>query len=101
MSVDAVLTHYSSYRKTCVASSVCSAEHFASQYFEKSVGTSMQQQQHNTISQPHAASEQLATQQQGISQFAQHSETVLHIPAICDNKIQINATMPSLCTKRG
>ena len=58
----------------------------------------MQQQQHNTISQPHAASEQLATQQQGISQLAQHSATVLNIPAICDSKIQIDATTLSLCT---
>ena len=44
-----------------------SAEHFASQDFNKSVGTSTQQKPHNIISQTHAASEQLSTQQQGIS----------------------------------
>jgi hypothetical protein len=80
-----------------VASSV-SAEHFASQDFNKSAGTSTRPQPHNITSQPHAAPEQLATQQQGISQLAQHSATVLNIPAICDSKIQIDATTLSLCT---
>ena len=80
-----------------VASSV-SAEHFASQDFNKSAGTSTRPQPHNITSQPHAAPEQLATQQQGISQLAQHSATVLNIPAICDSKIQIDATTFSLCT---
>jgi hypothetical protein len=64
-----------------VASSV-SAEHFASQDFKKSAGTSTRQQPHNIILQPHAAPEQIATKQQGISQLAQHSSTVLNIPAI-------------------
>jgi len=71
-----------------VASSV-SAGHFASQDFNKSAGISTRPQPHNIISQPHAAPEQLATQQQGISQLAQHSATVLNIPAICDSKIQM------------
>ncbi len=80
-----------------VASSV-SAEHLASQDFNKSADTSTPQQPHNIISQSYAASEQLATPQHGISQFAHHSATVLIIPAICDHKIQIDATMLSLCT---
>jgi hypothetical protein len=80
-----------------VASSV-SAEHLASQDFNKSADTSTPQQPHKIISQSHAASEQLATPQHGISQFAEHSATVLNIPAICDHKIQIDATMSSLCT---
>ena len=74
------------------------AEHFASQDFNKSAGTFMRQQPQNIISQPHAAPEQLATQQQGKSQFARHSATVLNIPSICDCKIPIDATTPSLCT---
>jgi hypothetical protein len=62
------------------------------------VGTSTQQQPRNLTSQPHAAPEQLSTQQQGISQFAQQSAAELNIPAICDSKIQIDTTTLSLCT---
>ena len=78
-----------------------SAEHFASHDFNKSVGTSTQQQPHNITAQPHAAPEQLSTQQQGTSQFAQQSAAELNIPAICDSKIQIDATTLSLCTNPG
>ncbi len=74
------------------------AEHFASHDLNKPVGTSTQQQPRNLNSQPHAAPEQLSTQQQGISQFAQQSTAEPNIPDIRDSKIQIDATTLSLCT---